>query len=209
MLFQLLAYSAMLVSYQAPGAALQQQDEEDIVVTGSRPQGSGRDRVEEPYPERMRAPIGSRIARRIEQRPFRTVATETGLAGLVGVAGGGMDGTGGSSHAIRSRAVTECVAADQQVSEAVACILFRVDRHTQAGEYAPAAEALAPLLARRHLTAAERYYVGHYAYALAEATADHSGRARALAIMLQSGRLPADQRGRAERVLASLTSRAQ
>ncbi len=176
-----------------------------IVVTGTRPERDPRGGVEQPYPETDRVLLGSRIARRVERRPFRSVATESGLAGMIGNSGhGSWDGTGSSNHAVRTRLVTECVADHEQVSEAVACMLFRVKRNTEAGDFDSARQALVPLLERRHMTSWERYYVGHYAYRLAEATADDAGRAQALQMMLESGRLPEDQGVRARRVLASL-----
>jgi len=181
-----------------------------IVVTGTRPERDPRGGVEAPYPETERVLLGSRIARRVERRPFRSVATETGLAGMIGNSGAGSwDGTGGSNHGVRTRLVTECVADHEQVSEAVACALFRVKRHTEAGDFESAREALAPLLERRHMTSWKRYYVGHYAYRLAEAMEDDAARAQALQMMLESGRLSEEQRGRAYRVLASLQSGAQ
>jgi hypothetical protein len=210
MSFVAFALSSMTFAQEPVAAQSAEPPDPAIVVTGTRPERSPNGRPEEPYPETERVVLGSRIARRVERRPFRSVATETGLAGMIGNSGAGSwDGTGSSNHAVRSRLATECVAEHAQVSEAVACILFRVKRHIEAGDYDSAREALAPLLERRHLTSWERYYVGHYAYRLAVAMEDDAGRAQALQMMLESGRLPEEQRGRAHRVLASLQSGAQ
>lgn len=184
------------------------RDESEIVITGDRPKRDPRGGVERPYPETERVPLGSRIARRMERRPFRSVATDSGLAGMIGNSGeSNWDGTGGSGHGVRRRLVTECVANHDQVDEDVACILFRVGTYTDASDYDSAAEALAPLLERRHLTSWERYYVGHYAYALAEARQDDGAREHALHLMLASGRMAEVDRRQALRSMAAMALR--
>lgn len=181
---------------------------EDILVTGDRPRSDPRGKVEEPYPEVERTPLGTRIPRQVARRPFRTVATESGLAGMVGHSGdGNWDGTGGSGNVTRTRLVIECMAGHAQVSEEVACILFRVDEATQAGNHDAAVAALAPLLGRRHLTDWERYYVGHFAYALALDMGDAEGRERALGIMLASGQMEPGEQLSAMRTLVAMALR--
>lgn len=181
---------------------------DEILVTGDRPRSDPRGKIEEPYPEVERVPLGSRIPRQVARRPFRSVATESGLAGIVGHSGdGNWDGTGGSGHGVRTRLVIECTAGHAQVSEEVACILFRVGEATEAGNHAAAAEALAPLLERRHLTDWERYYVGHFAYALALDMDDAEGRERALGIMLASGRMEPEEQVSAMRTLVAMALR--
>lgn len=201
-LLSLLASTATLSLQVTPERP---EEGDPIVVTGSRPDRDPRGVAEEPYPETERVPLGSRIARRVERRPFRTVATETGLAGMVGNSGdGNWDGTGGSGHGVRGRRVTECVPDHEQVSEAVACALFRVKRNTDVGEFELAAQSLQPLLARRGMTDWEHYYVGYFAYRLADALDDDERRDRALQMMLASGRMSADDRLNALRMLAAI-----
>lgn len=177
--------------------------EQDMVVTGFRPERHPLGRAEVPYSETARVPAGSRIARRVPDRPFRSIASESGVAGML--QGSGMDGTGGSSHNVARRRVTECVVGDRQVREDVACILFNVHRNTGLGELRAAREALEPLLRRDRLNAAEHFYIGHHAYALAEAEQDETLRLRAIRLLLASGRLSELDRARAERTLATLT----
>ncbi len=193
------------IIFLSSSATLQDQS---ITVTSDRPRRDPRGGIEAPYPETERIPLGSRIARRMPVRPFRTVATESGLAGLVGIReGGNWDGTGGSSASVRTRLATECVPEHQQVGEAVACILFRVGRSTEVGDHEAASQALAPLLVNRQLSGWERYYVGHFAFALADRMESDAGRAQGLAIMLDSGRMDASERLQALRTLATIALR--
>lgn len=183
-----------------------ERSRQDIVVTGPEAE-----EAEAPYSETERVPLGSRIARRERVRPFNTVATEQGVAGLVGASGlGNYDGSGGANLNIRNRHVRNCRAADRQVREDVACVLLRVDRHTRqrqldAAQAAQAAQAaLAPLLSSGQLNGAERYYVGRYAYRVARARQDDAARAQALELLLASDRLVPADRLHAERTLASI-----
>jgi len=183
-------------------APLPTGEEEEIVVTGEREETSPLGGVEQPYPETDRTPLGSRISRSAARRPFRSVATESGLAGLLG--NNGLDGAGGSHLNMRMRLVTECVPEHEQVSEEIACILFRVKKSLEVSDFDAAAERLAPLMDRRHLTSWERYYVGYYGYNLAEGLEDAAARETALQLMVASGRMEDAQRRQALRALAGM-----
>lgn len=178
-----------------------------IVVTGEREQPTG-ERVEEPYPETERVPLGSRIPRRMDRR-FGTVATDTGLAGMISGPGVNYDATGGSGGTplrVRNRRVLECVAGHPQVTERTACVLFRVNRAIEAQNYAEAQTLIEPLLRTQTLSAIDRYYTARYNYQLAQATDDDPRRESALNAMLATGRMPAADRPNAERMLARIAA---
>lgn len=177
---------------------------EDIIVTGEQPERSPLGGVEAPYPEVERVPLGSRIARRIARRPVRSIASESGVAGVFAGADSHWDGTGGSSLNMRMRLVTECVPDHETVSEEIACLLFRVKKSLEVNDLDAAAERLDPLMERRHLTDWERYYVGYYAYRLAEADEDPDRREAALQLMVASGRMEEAQRREALRALVRM-----
>lgn len=203
-----LLLSAALAVQPAPPAPAEEPDSPPIVVTGERDPRNPLGGIEQPYSETERVPLGSRIARRVERRPFQSVASESGLAGMVGNSGdGNWDGTGGSGHGVRMRRVTECVAERREVSEAVACMLHRVKTGIEMGDHAAAAAALAPLLERSTLSAWERYYVGYYAFELGEAMQDDVRRGAALSLMLASSEMPETERPQALRALASIALR--
>ena len=193
---------------QQPAARTPTQTE-PIVVTGERAPDP-REPVEEPYSETERVPLGSRIPRRRDRRPFNTIASETGLPGLIPGPGINYDATGGSGGTalrVRNRQVRECVADDERVSEATACILYRVRQHIERREFAEAAAKIDELLARRTLPGIERYYAASYSYRLAQAADDDARRESALATMLASERMPAADRPGAIRMLALLAAR--
>lgn len=198
----LILSSALAAQAPPPAESDQPAPAGPIVVTGDRPVSG----VEEPYPETKQVPLGSRIARKVDRRPFSAIASDTGVAGLFVGEGSHWDGTGGREHLMRMRRVKECVAAHEQaqVSEAIACTLYRVKNGIKAGQHAAAAEALGPLLERRDLTGWERYYVGHYALLLGEALDDDARRESALSMMLASGRMPAADQPVALRALAAM-----
>ncbi len=204
LLAPLLLSSAFVGLQPVPAQPEADPESQRVIVTGERPERDPRGGVEAPYPEVERVPLGSRIARRVAQRPFRSVASDSGVGGVSLTEDGGFDGTGGSSHGFRMRRVTECVPEHDQVSEEVACILFRVKRNTELGDYDAAAGALAPLLARRHLTAWERYYIGYFAYRLGDAVPENARRERGLDLMLASGRMEDADRRQALRALAGM-----
>jgi tetratricopeptide (TPR) repeat protein len=178
-----------------------------IVVTGEREERVDGERVEEPYTETERVPLGSRIPRRRDARPYSTVASESGLAGMISGPGINYDATGGSGGTalrVRNRVVRECVAGDRQVSERTACILYRVRQSIDGQDYAAAAALLEPLLASGTLSGIDRYYAASFSYQLAQATDDDARRESALTAMLESGRMPAADRPNATRMLARL-----
>ncbi len=191
----------------APPAEPAQAESQRVIVTGDRPERDLRGPVEQPYSETERVPLGSRIARRQRQRPFENVASQTGLAGMLPSIKLDFDGTGGPAPRFRNRRVLECRAVHEEVSQEVACILFRAKQETDAGNFAAARNALTPLLERRGLSAWERYYGGHYTYLLADAEQDDAGRERALHMMLATGRMEEADRRRAVGALTQIALR--
>jgi|GEM_PF-3248489 len=204
-LFVLLA--AQAAAQAAPPAAAPPQG--TIVVTGEREERVNGERVEEPYTETERVPLGSRIPRRREARPFGTVASESGLAGMISGPGINYDATGGSGGTplrVRNRVVRECRAGHAQVTERTACILYRVRQSIDGGDHAAAAAALDPLLRTATLSSIDRYYAASYSYQLAQAMDDDSRREAALTAMLESGRMPQQDRPNAMRMLARIAA---
>lgn len=208
-LLELVSLLAATAHAAQPASTATQPASGPIVVTGERvpPGGSpNTSHVEDPYPETERVPLGSRIPRRSERRPFNTIATDSGVAGLIAAPGLNFDAAGGAFQNVRNRRVTQCVARNAQVSEATACALFRVRRHIEAGELNQAAALLDPLLARRTLSAIDRFYVASYSYQLGEAANDNARRESALTAMIESGRMAPADRNAAMRVLARLSA---
>lgn len=180
--------------------------EDPIVVTGTRIKRGPKPIAEEPYSTTERVPLGSRIARKPSgRRVFNTVATDSGLAGLVGASNGGsFDATGTMGAPIRKRLVKECRADQDEVSEAVACALFDVKKKLDAGQIEAADAELRKLMQSTTLSGLERYYGAHYAYRVAAARADDSGREAALKAMLGTGHMPAAERLGALRTLVAM-----
>lgn len=174
-----------------------------IVVTGEREEEG---HVEEPYPEQEQQRLGSRIRRRDDRRPFSTIATNTGLGGMIPGPGVDFDATGASVPRFRNRVVRECVAGHERVSEATACVLFRVRQHIERGEHSLAAAALDPLLGRRTLSGIDRFYGASFSYQLAQVMDDDVRRESALTTMLASEHMPAADRAGAMRTLARLAA---
>jgi len=143
----------------------------------------------------------------VSERPFQTIASDSGVAGMV--PGSGMNGTGGDPPRLTSRRATTCVAEDRAVREEVACMLFRAQRAAGLGDFDVARTAVSPWLERRGMNAAESYAVGLLAFTLAEAEADDGLRIHALRLLLASNRLPEADQARAERQLAGLTDGAR
>lgn len=203
----------LLSQAAAPAAATQQSPapQAPIVVTGEREQEEriNGERVEDPYSEVERVPLGSRIPRRREARPFSTVTSESGLAGLISGPGINYDATGGSGGTplrVRNRAVRECRAGHPQVSERTACILFRVRQNIDRGDHAAAAALIQPLLETRTLSGIDRYYVASFNYQLADAMDDNARRESALTTMIESGRMSQQDRANALRMVARLAA---
>ena len=178
-------------------------DAEGIVVTGVRPKRPKN--AEEPYSETKRVPLGSRIPRIPERRMFYSIASDTGLAGLIG--GGkdnNFDALGGSMAKTRVRVVKECKADREEVSEKTACALIRVAGHIESSEFDAAKAELAKLDGIRMLPSFDRYYAANYHYRLAAALKDDAGREVALKTMLASGRMPEADRPGALRTLVAM-----
>jgi tetratricopeptide (TPR) repeat protein len=198
----LAAQSAVPLSAQPSDTAVS----EPIIVNGL-PERVGDRRVEQPYTQGEHVTFGSRIPRRRDERRFRTVATDTGLAGLIQGNQSNFDGTGGAAPRMAGRPVIECVARDPQVQERTACILFRVRQAVGREDHAAAAALIAPLLRMRDLSATERYYVGTFNLELALAAGDDARREAAVAMMVESNRMPAADRANAMRIVAQLAAR--
>jgi hypothetical protein len=210
----MIAISTFLLGMSAPlqeppaAAPPARRGDEPIVVDGERI--DPREPVEEPYSETERVPLGSRIPRRVDRRPYNTVASDSGLAGMISGPGINYDATGGSGGTplrVRNRQVRECRAANERVSEATACILFRVQQHIDRREFAEAGAKIDELLGRRTLPGVERYYAATYSYRLAQAADDDARRESALTTMLAGDRMPAADRPGALRTLALLAAR--
>lgn len=201
------AFLALQAEPAAPALPPETEEDQRVVVTGDRPERDVRGAVEGPYSESERVTLGSRVGRRHRERAFENVASETGVAGLLSAPGLDFDGAGGAVARFRNRRVVECRALHEQVSQEVACILVRAKQQTDAGDFAAARGALTPLLARQGLTAWERYYASYYAYGLADAQRDDSGRERALHMMLATGRMAEEDRRRAIGALTQIALR--
>jgi tetratricopeptide (TPR) repeat protein len=181
------------------------EQDADITVTGERIERNLHGEAEAPYSEVERTPLGSRIARRVRERPFRAAPTNSGLAALVGNSGSAnTDATGGFNAVTRYRRITECVPEHEEVSEEIACLVFRVNHWTGTGEFEEASNALRPVLARRGLTGRERQYLGQAAYRLGGAADDPVLREAGLHMLLASGYMSEADRVGALRALAAL-----
>lgn len=178
---------------------------QDLVVTGQRPDPR-ETTAEEPWETTPRVMLGSRIARKPGgRRVFNTVATESGLAGLLAGNQQNFDATGGSAPAFSKRHVKTCKAQKGELDEVAACALLGARRKMDAGEYTAASALLTPLLQSER--GWERYHAGHLAYLLAERSADEAGRERALTAMLQSGKMAAADRAAAMKTLVAMALR--
>ncbi|HEX8193148.1 MAG TPA: bacterial transcriptional activator domain-containing protein [Allosphingosinicella sp.] len=196
----------LAVQTAAPEPAPAERAAPPITVNGL-PERVGDRRVEQPYTEGEHVTLGSRIPRRRDERQFRTVATDTGLAGLLQGHQLNFDGTGGATPRFSGRVVTECVTDHPQVPERTACMLFRARQAIGRQEPQAAAQAIAPLLSARTLSGIERYYVGAINLELADATNDAVRREAAITMMVESGRMPTADRPNAMRILAQLAAR--
>ncbi|MBA2771335.1 MAG: hypothetical protein H0U34_04870 [Sphingomonas sp.] len=195
--------SVLLTQSSAPTRPVEPPLKADtIVVTGSKDRTKGK--VEEPYSTTPRVVTGSRIARIPSgRRVFTTVATDTGLAGLIADKDNNFDAAGGAALNFRKKRVKECKADRHEVSEATACVLFDVTKAIEAGEYPVAASKLDELKSRA-LNGFERYYVAFYSYQLAEAQQDDGAREVALKAMLASGRMHEGEQLAAKKTLVAL-----
>lgn len=200
---------SLLVAVAEPPASPQAgkpAEEEELTVTGKRPDPR-EDKAEEPYSTTPRVMLGSRIPRKPGRRMFNTVATDTGLAGLIPGPENNFDATGGMAPAFKDRHVKVCKADREQVTEETACAILEARKKMEKGDHEAASKALAPVLASGSISRLDRYYANHYAYLLAERAGDEPGRERALKGMLTSGRMPEVDRPAALKTLVAMALR--
>lgn len=195
--------AAMALQSQAPAPDEQASPgEEDILVTGERIEGASE--AEEPYSTTERVPLGSRIERKTGPRLFRTVATESGLGGLISGPGNDFNATGAAAPRMREILVKECKSNNGEVTEETACRLIKVSDAMEAGDHDAARAELQALREIRTLPDPDRYYVAVYAYRVAQQFGDAPGREAALEAMLATGAMPPEQRPSARRSLVAL-----
>ena len=196
--------AASVQTTQAPPPETEKEAASDqVTVTGQRPHPD-EEKAEEPYSTTRRIPLGSRIPRKPGRRVFHTVASNTGLAGLIAAKENDFDATGGAVLNSRNRLIKVCKADREEVSEETACALVEARRSMEAGDFESASSALAPLLASGGLSSFDRYYTGYYAYLLAQKMGDEAGRETALTMMLASGRMPESDRPAALKTLVAM-----
>ena len=192
------AAAALLLLMFAPPPTTAETPDQDLVVTGQRPDPR-EGKAEEPYSTTPRVMLGSRIARKPGgRRVFNTIASDTGVGGVLPGQGTNIDGTGGFFVRFAGRDAKTCKADREEVSEATACAIYEAGKKMDAGDLAGASALLDPLLSSER--GWDRYYAGHHAYLVAERAGDSAGRERALQAMLKSG-----QMGEPERVTALKT----
>jgi tetratricopeptide (TPR) repeat protein len=197
--------AALLLLLAAQTSPPQDQSSSDpIIVTGDK--GDPREQqAEEPYSTREHVPVGSRIPRKTGRRTFNTVASNTGLGGLLLSPGNHIEATGGTVPVTRNRLVKVCKADREEVSEETACALVEAKKKMDVRDFAGARAALQAVLAKRMLSSFDRYYAGHFAYLLAQAEGDEAGRERALRMMLASGRMAEAERQGALKSIVRMT----
>jgi hypothetical protein len=163
----------------------------DITVTGERSE-----------PQRPRATTGSRIARSERPAPFATIATETGVAGLV-------PGSQADPFAGFTRTVTEvsCRSDDERVSADAACRLAAIQRLIAAQSFDEARSAIDRLAASEAATDLERYLAAGFLYRIGLATGEAADREDALRMLVASEAAPAAERSAAYRTLVSIALR--
>lgn len=177
----------------------------ELVVTGQRPDPR-EDIAEEPYETTPRVMLGSRIPRKPGgRRVFNTVATESGLAGLMPGVGTNFDATGGAAPTFRKRHVKSCKVKGEPVDEVTACALLDARKKMNAGDFAAATAILTPLLASTR--GPESHHAAHLAYQLAERSGDEAGRERALERLLRSGRIADPDQAAARKTLVAMALR--
>lgn len=203
MLITVLAWSLISIEpVTNTGSEAPSRDQQPIIVRGTKDKER---KAEEPYSTTPRQVTGSRIKRvPLGRRVFTTVATDTGVAGLLTAKDNNMDGTGGMVPLTRKKLVKECKADHTEVSELIACALSDVAKAMEAGQYQLASDKLATLKGNATLNSSERYYVAVFSYRLAEAQQDTAARETALKAMLASGTMPEQDQLSARKILISL-----
>lgn len=203
LILQSLALPLTAAALQSPPSSA--QTSEPIIVTGARTdEHEAQRKVEKPYSITPRVVTGSRIPHTTGRRLFNTVASDTGLAGLIADKNNNFDAAGGSVPRQRDRRIIECRADREEVSEETACALFDIAKALDDGDHVTAAAKLDELKEDRSLHSFDRYYVAFYQYKVAEARADERGREDALKAMLASGRMPWEERLTAQRTLVAM-----
>lgn len=194
----------LLAAQETPAADLSEAERQKIIVTGERNKKAHL--AEEPYPMVEREVLGSRIKRKMD-RQFRTVATNTGLAGLI--SGGGsntsLDGSGGSPLRFRNKLIKECKSGDERLTERTACELWLAEKAINESEFAAAKLLLDKLLRNPQLSRVDRYHTASYSYQLAERTDDDPGKQAALKMMFETGQMPDAERQTALKTMVRLS----
>lgn len=185
-------------------------DPDKILVTGKRDRRETVDErrtryAETPYATTERVPLNSRIKRTPDQRDFSSVATNQGLAALIGAgAGQNLEAAGGASLNRRLKKVQVCEASSQYVHEDIACGLIEAKTAIEASDYTSARELIDKLSGYGTLNDTERYFVETHRFMLAEATDDAQLRYDALAAMTTSGAMPDTEQVGAYRALLAM-----
>lgn len=148
-------------------------------------------------------PLGSRIARPLQENGDRQIASDTGVAGLI--PGSGMDPFAGQTRRVR---VTECRAGAADLSPETVCRFGALDRALGAGDYGAARALLEGIGRRPDLTDDETYLVHWFGYAIAMADGgDARDRQAALEGMLATSAMPQAYRLPALRSLVAIALR--
>jgi hypothetical protein len=184
----LFAAAAARAQSDAPATAeAEDQGAPAITVTGTAPERA------------LTTSTGSRIGRRDDPAPFRTVATGTGVAGLT--PGSGMDPFAGGTRTITERA---CRSDDPRIPAAAACRLLPIQQLLASGAFEEARSALDRFASAETATDDERYVAATLQYRIAVATGEPLDREDALRAMLATAAMPAAERPAALRSLISM-----
>lgn len=165
-------------------------DQAQITVTGNR----------EERPRYFGS--GSRIARDEVPRPFSSIATQTGVNGLV--PGSGMDPFAGATRTIRD---LTCRSDDSRISPSVACRLVPIQQLIASGSYDQARALLDRLISSEDASDEERYIAARIWYQVGELSRDDGDRENALLAMLATASMPQNERIAALRTLVSMALR--
>jgi tetratricopeptide (TPR) repeat protein len=200
----------LLTAQDAPGAKPVNPDHPEIVVEGQREDERKGRIAEDPYPMVEREMLGSRIKRKTE-RGFRTVATNTGLAGVqtYGSSSGGVDATGGMTMNRRNRVIRECKSSFDKLSETTACELWLAEKAMSEGRLDDADKTIGKLMDMRHMSTVDRYHVAQYAYLLAEQQDDDGAKEKALDTLFATGMMADDEKLKALKTMARLKLKRQ
>ena len=163
----------------------------DIVVVGSPKAGEPDFTNSQPM-----LITGSRIPHRsLQHSPY--VASATGFAGLT--PDSGLDA---NKDTVVQRWTT-CKVTGAVLSKQTACALAVAQKAMARQDYVAARAAVQGVLARPGLTVEDRHAAQSYAYRIADAVQDVTGKQDALAAMVDTGLMPADEEVAALRTLAT------